>query len=292
MKKINTILIGRGTSAVNCLDLFVKHNVSPKCVIIDPNDNGIDTWSKSLLKRSLELGYKQNNSLFDYKDLNSCDFLKKINTFFPDVDYIFSIQPKILFKKQFISMAKKHVINMHFSPLPKLRGVDTCSWAIVDRLKNMGVTLHLINIYGIDNGPIIAQCTFPIRKNDTAWTLFQKCIDHGTELLKKNISAILTNNFKTINQDESKATYHGKGDFDFNNLNIKTSMSVNQAYIFIRSRIFPPIQLPYIKKNNKKVKIIAIQKIYNNFEYKKTHVRYPYMRVKFKNGAIDLKLAN
>lgn len=263
MKKMdrNILLIGRGTIAVICLNILHKKNYKPNIVICDINDDGHDTWALSLFKRAKELNYLENRNLFKVKDPNNQEFISKIKKTYPHIDIIFSLQPKTIFKKNFIKLAKKYVINLHFAPLPKLRGVAPCSWVFIDNLKKMGITLHLVKKFGVDNDPIIYQSLFPIKNGDNAWTIFNKCIDYGTKLFEKNINNLVSGSFKSIPQNEKIASYHSAKETDFTNPIIDLDSKVNDLFNFIRSRIFPPLQLPYFFFNEKRIDILNVLKI-------------------------------
>lgn len=253
------VLIGRGTIAVNCLRTLHKKGYDPVAVICDMNDYGKDTWTKSLYKYARSLRYKNGHNLFRERKVNDEKFVKLIRTKFPNIDTIFSVQPYAIFRKPFIKLAKKHVINLHFAPLPKLRGVAPCSWAFLDGLKQMGVSLHLIEDVGVDNGPVIAQKFFLIKRTDTAWSLFNKCITAGTSLFALHIDSLIKGSFRTKLQNNKIATYHSKHELDFANMEIDTSKKPKEVVSFVQARIFPPFQLPYVIFNKKRHYISAVK---------------------------------
>jgi methionyl-tRNA formyltransferase len=261
MNDVKIILIGRGTIAVNYLNILCHNGYFPVGIICDMNDDGTDTWTKSLFKRAKALGYKEGVSVFKNRRVNSEEFIKMLKQRFPDIDIIFSVQPYAIFQMPFIKLAKRYVVNLHFAPLPKLRGVAPCSWAFIDGLKTMGVTLHLIEDTGIDNGPIIAQKTFPITEVDTAWTLFNKCVTFGTALFTKHMTRIIQGNFTAKKQNEKIFTYHSKHEFDFDDMEIDPGGTADTVLAFARARIFPPFQLPYVRVNNTRLYITHIQKV-------------------------------
>lgn len=244
MKK--TLLLGRGTIAVNCLNILNERHQLPRVVICDTKDSGQDTWTKSLYKRAQELGFIDGQNLFRETKVNKAEFIDTLKKTCPEIDIIFSIQPYAIFRMPFIQLARDYVVNMHFAPLPKLRGVAPCSWAFIDGLDTMGVTLHLIQDEGIDNGPIIFQKLFPITQKDTAWTLHNRCVQEGTQLFQNHIASILSTDITPEPQVENDMTYHPMQAFDFQKQELMPEMMVAQALAFVRSRIFPPIQMPYI----------------------------------------------
>ncbi len=266
---MNTLLIGRGTIAVNCLETLHKANALPRIIICDSKDDGTDSWTRSLFKKAKELGYIEGQNLFKETKVNKSEFIKNLKKAAPDLDIIFSVQPYAIFRMPFISLAKKYVVNLHFAPLPKLRGVSPCSWAFLDNLKTMGVTLHLIQDTGVDNGPIIFQKLFPIKEEDTAWSLFQKCITNGTELFKNTLKDILTENVNPKEQKQSEVTYHPMHEFEFEKQEITADMTVNEAIRFAKARIFPVFQTPYVTVGGKQVHFDSIK------EYNKKTVSKP-----------------
>lgn len=256
----HTLLIGRGTIAVNCLDILDTLKELPKIIICDSQDTGKDTWTKSLYKRAKELGYKEDINLFKETRVNKPEFIEKIKVTGIVIDIIFSIQPYAIFREPFISLARDYVVNLHMAPLPKLRGVSPIPWAFIDNLEEMGVTLHLIQNAGVDNGPIIFQVKFPIKDKDNSWTLFQKCVNNGTQLFAKHVKQIINGDINPQPQDESEVTYHPIGEMDFSQLEINLNQDITTVFNFIRSRIFPIFQLPYIIYNGKKIRIKDVHK--------------------------------
>jgi methionyl-tRNA formyltransferase len=279
------LLIGRGTIAVNCLNILKKTNNLPRIIICDSKDSGMDSWAKSLFKRALALGYKENINLFRESKVNKPEFISQLQQLPFKIDIILSVQPRAIFRKQFINLARDYVINLHLAPLPKLRGVAPCSWAIIDNLKIMGVTLHLIDNEGIDNGPIVAQVKFPINNNDTSWSLFNKCIKQGTKLFNENITNILKMKVNRRKQNENEATYHPMGEMDFSQLKINRKQSLDSAFNFTRSRIFPPYQLPYFIYSGKKVKIKMVRKISRRISKKTEYLNGKYY-IPFSSGTL------
>ena len=77
-------------------------------------------------------------------------------------------------------------IGFHPSMLPKRRGRAPINWAIIDGLKEIGVTMFYLD-EGVDSGNIIFQHSLPIDYNDTARMLVNKISD----LLVANLANIL-----------------------------------------------------------------------------------------------------
>lgn len=80
---------------------------------------------------------------------------------------------------------RRMCFNFHPGLLPEYRGSGAFTWALMNKEKETGITLHQIND-GIDTGPIIRQWVYPIQPEDTAHSLFLKGM------------AIIRGNFKEV----------------------------------------------------------------------------------------------
>lgn len=80
-------------------------------------------------------------------------------------------------------------INLHTSLLPALRGAAPINRAIVNGLKQTGVSTMLID-QGLDTGPILLQQPIAIAAQDTALSLGAKMAALGPELLLKSLQGL------------------------------------------------------------------------------------------------------
>lgn len=244
MNKMGRILLlGSGETGIFALNHLLQEGFDV-FVFTGNEDSGIDTWKPSLLKEAKRLGVPSDNPIKPYIPPN----------FTPD--HALSIQyPKII-KESFLDIIKIPIINFHTAPLPELRGVDTCAWAILDGLKYFGVTVHVID-KGVDTGPIIDKEVYPIRPEDTTWSLFEK----NNHLMKKMISErlpyYLSGKYTIVKNDGINSYFHKKGEIDFSQLEVDTSLPIAEQDRFIRSRIFPKLQLPFITISGQKQEIVS-----------------------------------
>lgn len=89
-----------------------------------------------------------NNLILDYMGQNGMIDLIGVSVAFEKI-----------FKKNLLSKLK--IINLHPSLLPKYRGPSPELWAIKNKEKYIGITLHWVN-EGIDTGNILCQDKFEI----------------------------------------------------------------------------------------------------------------------------------
>jgi len=161
-----------------------------------------------------------------------------LKDFKPDV--AFSIKYPYVLTKDFIDGIGVPILNFHTAPLPELRGVDTCSWAIYHKLKKFGITVHIID-EGIDSGDIVLKETFPIKKWDTAYSLYCKNLILLRKVIRENLIRFVNGDYLAWENEGKVSYFHKKGEFDYTDLKVPKE---NQD-IFIRSRYFPGKQLPY-----------------------------------------------
>lgn len=122
----------------------------------------------------------------------------------PEDSHVFiSVLYDKLLKKDFIE--PRRCYNFHPGILPWYRGAGAYSWAIINGEIETGVTLHEID-ESIDTGPVIEIRRFPIRKIDTAESLFRKAETLIYEMFT-NWFSLLIDGGLPVTYQESGRTY-------------------------------------------------------------------------------------
>ena len=106
--------------------------------------------------------------------------------------------PKIVWE-----IPRKGTINLHASILPSLRGAAPINWAIINGLKETGLTTFFIN-EKIDTGDIILQKKVRIDENENFGSLHQKLMIYGGVFLVSSLKLIDSNRFKLRQDTKSK----------------------------------------------------------------------------------------
>lgn len=97
-------------------------------------------------------------------------------------------------------------INIHASVLPKYRGSAPYQWAVLDGLKETGVTAMYL-CREMDAGDIIDVSKTPIGENETAGELLDRLAVLGAELLSKTLSRFAAGRVEAIPQNEAEVCY-------------------------------------------------------------------------------------
>ncbi len=249
----DAVVIGNGTAAVRALRVLRECGISVPLVVADPRDTGADTWRESLVRAAREAGYLPGVSLLQPKNPNSPDVVERLLGLSPRV--IFSVQCAAVLRPPLVSGERWWVVNWHSAPLPLLRGCDPFAWALLDGLTTMGVTLHLIEDEGIDSGPIVAQALWPVREDSTAWDLYGESLVQGEELLRSAAASIMERRLTPAPQEAQFSSYHPPGQIDFTDTGIRWSMPAKALSAWIRARIFPPLQMPWLTLRGERAEV-------------------------------------
>lgn len=113
-----------------------------------------------------------------------------------------------------IDIFSRGIINIHPSLLPAYRGPTPIETAILDGIKETGVTLMSLSPK-MDAGPIYRRVSMDIYEHETKPQLAKQLLKLGGQLLSESMEAILDGSLEAIPQDPSEATYTkliGKGD--------------------------------------------------------------------------------
>jgi len=115
----------------------------------------------------------------------------------------------IILKRPILELPRVACVNAHTSLLPRHRGPNPFSAVILQQEKETGLTFHLMD-EGIDTGGILAQFSFPIEEEDTAYSIYHKGCDVAGERVVEVVDEIQEKGVCTTPQDESLATYDKK----------------------------------------------------------------------------------
>lgn len=226
-KNLTICVAGKNNIAVNGLNLLIKkHNKFDICFLPNPTDDGLDGWQDSLKKLGTKLEIKQTTveELYEIEDLLflSLEYSELINI--------------TKFKSQ-------RLFNIHFSLLPKYRGMYTSTLPIINGEEYSGVTLHKID-EGIDTGEIIEQIKFKIEPYDTARDLYSKYSANGIALLQKNLENLINNTYSLSTQKASHSSYFSKKTIDYKDININFFKKAFEIKNQFRAFTFREYQMP------------------------------------------------
>tara|TARA_R110002073_G_scaffold192387_1_gene351174 strand:+ start:17987 stop:19159 length:1173 start_codon:yes stop_codon:yes gene_type:complete len=220
------VIAGKNDIAVHGLFLAIEHFDNDEViVVINKNDKGEDGWQRSLLKVAKERNIK----------------IKTLNQIYEiEIDYFISLEFDQIIKPE--KLKTNNIYNIHFSELPKYKGMYTSIWPILYADSRSGVTLHKIDS-GIDTGDIVAQRLFSLDVSDRSQDCYRKYIENSKLLISEWFERVVNNNITYEKQSAIESTYYSTSSIDYTNLKInfkKTAWQIKrQVYAFS----FRPYQL-------------------------------------------------
>jgi methionyl-tRNA formyltransferase len=111
-----------------------------------------------------------------------------------------------ILKKDVLDLPRYGCINVHASLLPRWRGAAPVNAAILAGDEETGVTVMQMDV-GLDTGPMLAQKSIRIGRDDTAGSVFQALSTLGADLLIETLPEYFSGNLKPVPQPAEGATY-------------------------------------------------------------------------------------
>ena len=120
-------------------------------------------------------------------------------------ELILSVWYRHLLGPELLAIPRIAALNLHGSLLPAYRGRAPLNWVLVNGEARTGVTLHHMTARA-DAGDVVASRAIEIAADDTAFTLYERMIKIGVDVLLETYPAIIDGSAPRIPQDHSQAT--------------------------------------------------------------------------------------
>lgn len=135
------------------------------------------------------------------------EFMAQLRALAPDVSIVVAYGHII--PKAVLDLPPSGSFNVHASLLPKLRGAAPIQGAILEGLRETGVTIMRM-VPALDAGPIVLQASTPIAEDETYGELQLRLSELGALALVEAMTLVSLGQAREEPQDESRATYAGK----------------------------------------------------------------------------------
>jgi methionyl-tRNA formyltransferase len=238
MKVMSTriVVVGNGQFAVNCLRLMVMcAGVAVPLVVADPELYVVAGLLPAFCR-------KMKLRLMHAADVNAASTIDAIRAARPD--FVFSAYNMQIFKRPLLQVPRIATVNFHNGPLPRYRGVNVYSWAIINGEPTHGVTWHVVD-EGIDTGDILGQQTFSLAPTDTPITLLSKGFRAGVECLAEILPKLVSGQLQPRKQNDALATYYSKRDLP-NAGRINFEWTFDRIEKFVRGLDFRPFENRFV----------------------------------------------
>ena len=210
--------------------------------------NKITKSISTLLNNIMFLEDKKNITIIK-KFYNLCitdesisEIIKEFN-----IDTLISIQyPKII-SEDILKKLNYNCYNLHNAKLPNYRGHNSLTHEIINNEEYHTITIHRMAKI-VDTGKIILEKNIKYENNDTAYSMYNKCIKKAKNMLVEFLLLI-------INKNIIETPIVGKGNYYSINLNkkIPDNLMPDERLKYFRAFYFPGKTQCYEIINNEKV---------------------------------------
>ena len=200
---MRVVFMGTPDIAATCLKKIIAEGFDVVGVYTQP-DRPKNRGMKLAYSPVKEVALENEIPVFQpehFKDAKTVEQLRDLN---PDVVAVVAYG-RIL-PQNVLDVPGKGCINIHASVLPAYRGSAPYQWAVLDGLKETGVTAMYL-CREMDAGDIIGVSKTPIGADETAGELLDRLAELGADLLSDTLRDISLNNVHAVPQDSEKATY-------------------------------------------------------------------------------------
>ena len=200
---MRVVFMGTPDIAATCLKQILADGFDVVGVYTQP-DRPKGRGMKLVASPVKELALERGIPVFQpehFKDEETARQLRELN---PDVCAVVAygrILPQAI-----LDIPAKGCINIHASLLPQYRGSAPYQWAVLDGLKETGVSAQYMALK-MDAGDVIDVAKTPIGPNETAGELLDRLAVLGAQLLSKTLSRVAAGEVSATAQDETAVTY-------------------------------------------------------------------------------------
>lgn len=200
---MRVVFMGTPDIAAVCLNKILEDGFDVVGVYTQP-DRPKNRGMKLACSPVKELALQHDLPVFQPENFREDETVQQLRDLQPDVVAVVAYG-RILPQKV-LDLPAKGCINIHASVLPQYRGSAPYQWAVLDGLKETGVTAMYL-CREMDAGDIIDVAKTPVGENETAGELLERLAVLGAGLLSKTLSAFRQGKVQRTPQDGTAATY-------------------------------------------------------------------------------------
>ncbi len=200
---MRVVFMGTPDIAATCLKRILADGFQVVGVYTQP-DRPKNRGMKLFPSPVKEVALAHNLPVFQPENFRDEETVRQLAELKPDVVAVVAYG-RILPQKV-LDVAPLGFINIHASLLPRYRGSAPYQWAVLDGLKETGVSAMYL-CREMDAGDVIDVAKTPIDPNETAGMLLDRLAILGAELLSNTLSKVERGEAKGIPQEEALVSY-------------------------------------------------------------------------------------
>ncbi len=200
---MRVVFMGTPDIAATCLKKLIGDSFNVVGVYTQP-DRPKGRGMKMVFSPVKEAALAAQIPVFQPEDFRSEESVEQLRSLEPDVVAVVAYG-RILPQKV-LDTPPRGCINIHASLLPQYRGSAPYQWAVLDGLKQTGVTAQYM-ARQMDAGDIIDVAKTDIGDNETAGELLDRLAVLGAELLSRTLSRLASGPVAATRQNEAEVSF-------------------------------------------------------------------------------------
>jgi methionyl-tRNA formyltransferase len=200
---MRVVFMGTPDIAATCLKRILEDGFDVVGVYTQP-DRPKGRGMKMVFSPVKELALAHNIPVFQPENFRADEDVQILRDLNPDVCAVVAYG-RIL-PQRVLDIPALGCVNIHASLLPQYRGSAPYQWAVLDGLKETGVTAQHMALK-MDAGDIIDVAKTPIGENETAGELLDRLAVLGADLLSRTLARVAQGDVKGVPQNENDVSF-------------------------------------------------------------------------------------
>ena len=199
---MRVVFMGTPDIAATCLEKIIADGFEVVGVYTQP-DRPKGRGMKKVFPPVKDVAIAHDIPVFQPENFRDAETVEQLKGLAPDVVAVVAYG-RIL-PQRVLDLVPQGFINIHASVLPQYRGSAPYQWAVLDGLKETGVSAQFM-VHKMDAGDVVGVAKTPIGPDETAGELLDRLAVLGAELLSKTLTKYEKRELVPMPQDESKVT--------------------------------------------------------------------------------------
>ena len=199
---MRVVFMGTPDIAATCLKKIIADGFDVVGVYTQP-DRPKGRGMKMVYSDVKEEALANNLPVFQPDNFREEETVQQLRDLKPDICAVVAYG-RIL-PQRVLDIVPQGFINIHASVLPQYRGSAPYQWAVLDGLKETGVSAQFM-VHAMDAGDVVGVSKTPIGPDETAGELLDRLAVLGAELLSETLAKYEKKELTPVPQDESKVT--------------------------------------------------------------------------------------
>ena len=199
---MRVVFMGTPDIAATCLKKIIADGFEVVGVYTQP-DRPKGRGMKMVFPPVKDVAIANNIPMFQPENFRDDATVAELKALQPDVVAVVAYG-RIL-PQRVLDIVPQGFINIHASVLPQYRGSAPYQWAVLDGLKETGVSAQFM-VHAMDAGDVVGVSKTPIGPDETAGELLDRLAILGADLLSETLRKFEKKELIPVPQDESQVS--------------------------------------------------------------------------------------